>query len=61
MARTSDPLAFKAGDMLRDGHAELAVTVRLIRDWRFRLGMRLIRWGARLAGFALRVVEARGD
>jgi len=52
-----DRVTFKASEMLRDGRAELALQVRVIKDWRFRLGLWMVRVGARLAGFAVSRTE----
>ena len=37
---------FRASEVLRDSHAEITISVKVIQDWRFRLGLWLIRLGA---------------
>jgi hypothetical protein len=51
-----NPLAeFTASDLMRD--AEYTIHVRLRFDWRFRLGMRLVRLGFRLMGAKFKVAD----
>lgn len=58
--RGQSPLpTFKMSELARD--MTLTVHIRIIHDWRFRLGLWLVRIGARLAGFAVRTTELPSD
>lgn len=50
---------FNVRDVMRERGATLFVTVNVKRDWRFRLGWCLVRWGARLMGMACKVSESK--
>jgi hypothetical protein len=48
---------FNVRDVLRESKTTFWIHVRAVRDWRFRLGWCLVRWGARLMGMACRLDE----
>lgn len=53
-----DPI--RMSDLVRDRDGKMTFTVHavLIRDWRFRLGLQLMKWGARVAGYRVEVKDA---
>ncbi len=51
----TDPVTINASDAFRDNH--LNITVKVRRDWRFRLGFWLISLGCRVLRCGLNVDE----
>lgn len=41
----------------RKSNTTFIVQVKIIQDWRFRLGLRFLKWGCQLKGCALRLEE----
>ncbi len=48
-------LKITASEALRENRAELVVTVKMVRDWRFRLGLWLIKMGCKIIGIRAKV------
>jgi hypothetical protein len=52
-----DPVVIRMSEVMKD--AEITVNVRVVNDWRWRLGMWLIRLGVRMVGASLKIEQPR--
>ena len=50
---------FNVRDVMRESGATLIVNVKVKRDWRFKVGWRLVRWGVWLMGMAARLDDTK--
>jgi hypothetical protein len=49
---------FNVRDEFRKSDATLTVKVKVVRDWRFKLGFQIVRLGAWLMGMAAKIDES---
>ena len=50
-----DDLRIKASDLMQD--ATMTIRVKLIRDWRFKLGLWLMKLGVKLMGMGVKIEQ----